>query len=112
MKGTVTIGPLCPVEPCQIPPEQVAQIYQMRKVFVYREPAHEKVAEQPLSADGTFMITLEPGEYLVDISDAQGRALPLDDARWPMPGTTVPQKVVLHAGEAVTIHFDIDTGIR
>ena len=37
LRGKVTIGPLCPVEPCSLSTEQIAQVYQARKVIIYEQ---------------------------------------------------------------------------
>ncbi len=111
LKGTVTIGPLCPVEPCGLPSEQVAQVYEARKVIVYRQSTGSKVAEKNLSANGKYAFSLTPGTYIVDVSDAQGNALPLDGNRLEI-GNAKPQTVEIKSGETLILDFDIDTGIR
>lgn len=35
IEGTVTIGPLCPVEPCNLTPAQVAEAYTARTILVF-----------------------------------------------------------------------------
>lgn len=112
VRGRVTIGPLCPVEPCDLPPEQVARIYEARKAIVYELFTKVKVAEENLDQNGVYYFSLRPGNYIVDISDAEGNELPLDLTRRPMIGNTIPKEVEIRSGEKVTVDFDIDTGIR
>ncbi len=112
LQGKVTIGPLCPVEPCDLPPERIAEIYTARKVFVYEQRTETKAAETNLDKDGKYSFSLEPGIYIVDVSDAEGNALPLDMLRRPGLGNTAPQEVEVMLGGIVVVDFDIDTGIR
>ncbi len=112
LQGTVTIGPLCPVEPCDLPPEQIAAIYMARKVIVYEQRTETKVTEANLGKDGKYSFDLDPGVYTVDVSDAGGNALPLDPAERPRIGNATPQEVEIRAGEIFVVDFDIDTGIR
>jgi len=110
LQGEVTIGPLCPVEPCNLPPEQIAKFYEARKVIVYDKTTKSKVAEVNLDKNGRYTFSLKAGEYIVDVSDAEGNALPLDGRR-PI-GSAIPEEVEVKAGEITTLDFDIDTGIR
>jgi len=112
LQGKVTIGPLCPVEPCDIPPDRIAEIYTARKVMVYEQRTKEKVAETNLDKDGKYTFSLGPGMYIVDVSDAEGNALPLDPAERPRIGNAIPQEIELRFGDLLTVDFDIDTGIR
>lgn len=111
MRGKVTIGPLCPVEPCDLPPDQIARIYEARKVFVYQKATEAKVTEANLKGNGEFSFSLRQGTYIVDISDAEGNELPLDSVLRPI-GNALPQEVEVRPYEEVTVNFDIDTGIR
>ena len=112
VQGKVTIGPLCPVEPCKLPPEQIAKIYQARKVIVYEQPAKIKAAEMNLNPNGEYSFSLKQGQYIIDITDALGNELPLDVSQRPRLGSAIPKEVRLKAGEKVVVDFDIDTGIR
>jgi hypothetical protein len=111
MRGKVTIGPLCPVEPCDLPPEQIARIYEARKVFVYEKATEVKITEANLRGNGEFSFSLRSGIYIVDISDAEGNELPLDSLMRSI-GNALPQEVEVKPYEEVTVNFDIDTGIR
>jgi hypothetical protein len=111
IRGKVTIGPLCPVEPCDLTPEQIASIYEARKVFVYEKATEAKVTEANLKGNGEFSFSLRPGIYIVDISDAEGNELSLDSPRMHI-GNAIPQEVEVKPYEEATVNIDIDTGIR
>ena len=111
MQGKVTIGPLCPVEPCNLLPEQIAKIYTSRKVIIYEKDTKKIVAEANLDKNGEYSFNLKSGSYIIDISDGDGNILPLDLGR-PFWGNANPQEVEVKSGEKVVVNFNIDTGIR
>jgi len=111
LQGKVTIGPLCPVEPCNLPPGQVAKIYKSRKVIIYEQDTKKKVAVTNLDKNGEYSFNLKAGSYIVDISDGDGNILPLDLGR-PFWGNANPQEAEVKAGEIAVVDFNIDTGIR
>lgn len=108
----MTIGPLCPVEPCNLTPEQIAGVYEARKAIVYEQLTEMKIAGVSLNASGEYFLFLTPGSYIVDITDAAGNALPLPPAMRPTLGNAIPTEFTIKAGETVFVDFDIDTGIR
>jgi hypothetical protein len=97
--GTVTIGPICPVEsidhPCVIPPET----YTSRSVVVYAADKVTELEQHALDATGHYTFTLKPGTYGLQIRPAGIGA-----------GEIKPVTVV--AKGTTTVNFDIDTGIR
>ncbi len=102
LKGTVTIGPLCPVEPCTISPEQLAAVYAARKVIVYTPDRTVVVKELSLDQNnGGYSAELEAGQYIVDINH-----IGID--RSP----DVPKTVTIGPGQTVTLDIAIDTGLR
>ena len=112
LEGKVTIGPLCPVEPCNLTPEEIAAIFEARKVIVYEKSSLKKIIEIQLSAGGEYSISLNSGQYIVDISDANGNALPLDLSQRPQFGNAIPQEAEIFSDQTTISDFDIDTGIR
>jgi len=52
------------------------------------------------------------GQYIVDISDANGNALPLDLSQRPRFGNAIPQEAKILEDQTTISDFDIDTGIR
>ncbi len=99
--GKVIIGPLCPVEPCNVPPEQVAQAYFARRLLVYDDVKTGVVQEIKLGNDGSYSAKLNPGTYVVDIN-----RLGIDRS------AEVPKEITIEAGKSVELNVDIDTGIR
>jgi hypothetical protein len=106
LQGTVSIGPIWPVErPGENPPVP-AQVFEARKVIVYDEAHANVVSTVPIqqtgqSAKGSYSVQLKPGRYSVDISrggiDRSG---------------AVPAKVEIKSGQTIILNIDIDTGIR
>ena len=99
VNGKVTVGPVCPVErvnePCVIPPET----YTSRKVVVYGPTESVKISETPLKSDGTYTLSLAPGNYWLQIAPA-GIG----------PGEKKP--IMIKTNVTTTLNFDIDSGIR
>jgi hypothetical protein len=99
VKGSVTIGPLCPVErvdkPCPVPPET----YTSRNVIVYEADQATVKSKRALSATGSYSIALAPGTYWVQIDPAG-------------IGEGEKKQVSITAGNTENMDFDIDTGIR
>ncbi|MES2966881.1 MAG: carboxypeptidase-like regulatory domain-containing protein [Patescibacteria group bacterium] len=99
VSGTVTIGPICPVEsidnPCVISPE----VYTSRSVVIYGPTDSKRIKSQPLNPDGSYTLTLPTGSYWLQIEPA-GIG----------PGEKKP--VTVEANKTSTVEFDIDSGIR
>lgn len=99
VKGSVTIGPLCPVEradkPCPVPPET----YTSRNVVVYEADQTTIKTKRSLSTTGSYSIALSPGTYWVQIEPAG-------------IGEGEKKQISITSGNTVTTDFDIDTGIR
>ncbi len=112
LEGKITIGPLCPVEPCNLTQEQIAAIFEARKVIIYEKSSLSKIAEIQLNADGDYSVALNSGQYIVDVSDANGNALPLDLSQRPRFGNAIPQEAEMLEDQTTISDFDIDTGIR
>jgi hypothetical protein len=112
LQGKVTIGPLCPVEPCNLSSEQMSKIYEARKVIVYERRTKIKIAKVDLNVDGEYSIALRPGTYIVDVTDSKGNELPLEKPRLGVGNVRSPREIEIRAGEKLAIHFHIDTGIR
>jgi hypothetical protein len=99
--GTVTIGPLCPVEPCNITPEQLTAVYAARKVIVYNSDRTTVIKELSLDQTGRFSTELETGTYLIDINSAG-----VDRS------AQTPATITIVSSQTVTLNISIDTGIR
>ena len=100
LTGTVTIGPLCPVEPCSVPRDQILAAYAARPLLI-RTEGGTLVQSVTADPDTGYSVSLRPGTYVIDIT-YQGIGESPD-----LPGT-----VTIRAGETVRLDIDIDTGIR
>ncbi len=99
--GEVTIGPLCPVEPCQISEEQIEDAYAARKIIIYEEDSTTIAQTLSIGDDHYYKAYLLPGKYVVDI-DHSG----MDHS------SDVPKAIKIEANEMMRLDIDIDTGIR
>lgn len=100
LHGRITIGPLCPVEPCNRTYD-----YNQVSVNVYSAESKERVAQVNADTAGFYGIALAPGEYQVNVTDASGNS-------FGMRTLDYTQTVSLAAGHRIELDFDIDTGIR
>ena len=100
LTGTVSIGPLCPVEPCNISEDRIASAYAARTIII-SDPKGSVVALAVPDPRTGYMVTLKPGTYIVDIQ------------RQGIGGSTqLPTTVTIRAGETIRLDISIDTGIR
>ena len=97
LAGVVTIGPLCPIEPCDA---SEADVYSGREIIL--EQAGAASIELPLDAGGRFSGAIAPGTYVVRLSDCT----------FPGCDGVSPTEATIMAGETTTLTMDIDTGIR
>ena len=111
LQGKVSIGPLCPVEPCNLSPQQIAEVYGPRKVIVYDQLTKNKVAKVDLDQDGEYALSLTPGKYVIDVTDGKGNELPLEGPRVRF-GNVQPKEIEIRGGEKTEVFFNIDSGIR
>lgn len=95
--GSVNIGPLCPVEPCD---RQVGDLYSSRVLILRRDSSEPRTA--PLAPNGSFYAEVPAGNYSVELSQCDflgcTSVLPVHTSVGPK-GTT-------------TLDIRIDTGIR
>jgi hypothetical protein len=100
LTGNVTIGPLCPVEPCTVTSDRLTAAYAARTIVVLG-PGGAVIAEDIPDPYTGYSFILKPGIYGVDIKH-QG----ID--RSP----ELPTTVTIRAGETTLLDISIDTGIR
>jgi hypothetical protein len=100
LAGNVTIGPLCPVEPCTVTPNQLTAAYDARTI-VASIPGGAVIAEEVPDPYTGYSFILKPGTYIVDIKH-QG----IDRSQ------ELPKTVTIRAGETIRLDISIDTGIR
>ena len=102
IKGTVILGPTCPVsggtESFNPVPEACLTPYAAQMVVLDDE--NKVVAHISSGSDGTFQVDVAPGDYVV--TPATTDSYPIAQ---PVSVTVVP-------GQYVTIQINYDTGIR
>ncbi len=101
LQGSMTIGPVCPVEQVGHPCNPTPQMYAAHQVFVYDSTRTKLIATLTPDAKGNFSTTLPAGEYVVDvqhqgIGSVQG----------------APTTIQITPGRTTAIAISIDTGIR
>jgi len=103
LEGTVSIGPLCPVETDPPAPGclPMAETYKAYPVYVCTPNDSKKIVLISPELDGSFKIELAPGKYLV-ILDKEQR----------IGSSNLPQEVTVKSMETTVISVEIDTGIR
>lgn len=101
LEGKVEIGPLSPVEPCNLAQDQIAQAYEARKIIIYTSDRSVTVATVSIDPSGNYRVALAAGKYLVDIN-----RIGMDHSN------DVPREIVIERGETVSLDIQIDTGIR
>ena len=100
LTGNVSIGPLCPVEPCSIPPERLAAAYAARPIIISTQDGKRgtSVVADPVTG---YSVSLAPGTYVVDVPHQGIGGSP-----------ELPQTVTIGSGETVRLDISVDTGIR
>jgi hypothetical protein len=104
LEGTISIGPICPVE--TIPPDPAclptAETYKAYPVSVYTSDGKTKIAQLMPSLDGAYTSELTPGDYLVVLERAKNN----------IGGSNLPVMVSITAQDKTLLNINIDTGIR
>jgi hypothetical protein len=100
LAGNVSIGPLCPVEPCAVSHDRLVAAYEARPITI-STPAGSVVATVIADPETGYSVALMPGTYLVDVPH-QG-----------IGGSgELPATVTIRSGETVRLNISLDTGIR
>lgn len=99
LAGKITIGPLCPVEPCGLTQEQIDMAYTSRTIIVYASDRSTIITQMSIPPGGNYSIRLSPGTYFVTIRPGGIGDYPL-------------QQVSISSGQTTTLNMDVDTGIR
>lgn len=97
ISGKVTIGPLCPVEPCQNPDPI---IYTSRQLIL--KPYIGNPIYIQLNPDGSFKATVNAGTYSVSVTNCTFVGCE----------RSLPQTVIVSPNKTTIIDINIDTGIR
>jgi len=103
LEGTISIGPICPVETDPPSPEclPTAETYRAYPVGIWTPDGKRKITQISPALDGSFSVDLVPGQYLIKLEKDNG-----------IGGSNLPVKVLITSQEKTTIWIDIDTGIR
>ena len=107
MKGylilNVTIGPLCPVEPCKKTQEELKNIYEAYSIVITNASSGTVALEKSLAYNGTMGILnqteLNVGEYKIDVKPTN-------------IFSGLPKSIKIENGKTITMDLNIDTGIR
>lgn len=97
LTGTVIIGPLCPVEPCNAPTNP----YPGHEVLV-TDSSESVVSRIAVNIDGSFVGTVPVGDY----------SLSLEPCEYLGCNFGAPIQVEITEGTTTNVEIDIDTGIR
>jgi hypothetical protein len=100
LTGNVSIGPLCPVEPCTLTHDRIVAAYAAHPIRI-TTTGGTVVASVTADPETGYTVALRPGTYIVDIPH-QG----IGGSR------ELPATVTLQKGETVRLDISIDTGIR
>lgn len=98
IRGTVTVGPTCPVEQVDEPP-CVAPL--AASLVVTSAEDGSVVARASSGADGTFSVDLPPGDYVI-VPEPGGDGFPFGK----------PVDVTVEVGAYTQVEVAYDTGIR
>jgi len=100
LTGNVTVGPLCPVEPCTVPHDRLVAEYAATPITI-STPGGTVITSVTADPETGYAVSLKPGTYVVDI---------------PHHGISgsreLPETVTIRNGETVRLNIAIDTGIR
>ena len=100
LTGNVSIGPLCPVEPCTVPHERLVAAYAARPITI-STPDGIVITTVTADPESGYTVALKPGTYVVT-NQKQGIGGSSD----------LPATVTIRSGETVVLNISIDTGIR
>ena len=98
LKGKVTIGPLCPVEPC---PVTIPNPYTSRTIILQKQTG-EFLPPIILQEDGSFETEIGVSTYTLSLSECSFLGC----------NYSLPKTVIIEADKTTEVGIDIDTGIR
>lgn len=98
VRGTVTIGPTCPVE--RIPPDPQCADKPYATTFVITSTSGMSAGTVTSGADGTYKLGLAPGNYVIALQKSG-----------VMP-SMAPQSFTVSANTYTTLNLSLDSGIR
>lgn len=98
VKGTILIGPTCPVE--QFPPKDECKDKPFQADVIIKNSSGLKVGEFVSKIDGTFEVPLSPGTYVLEPQSSN--VLPRGET----------QTVIVEQNKFTQITINYDSGIR
>jgi len=102
LKGNMSIGPICPVERLDNSCKPTKEMYEARRVVVYKSDKITLVTLITADTDGNFQAVLPVGTYYLDM---EKKSFIGSTAR-------LPTTIKISSTETTTLNIDIDTGIR
>lgn len=103
LTGHVDIGPLAPVMRADEPaPTPSPQVYAAWVLLILSPDGQQEIARVDIAADGTYTVSLPPGDYLLTGRQREGKAM-LVQQQYP---------VTVLAGQVTEQDVSLDTGIR
>ena len=104
LNGTISIGPICPVE--TIPPDPgclpTAETYKAFPVSIFTGDGKTQITQLSPSLNGYFINELHTGNYLIKLERDQNN----------IGGSNLPVEVTITSGDTTLLDISIDTGIR
>ena len=104
LEGTISIGPICPVE--SVPPDPdclpTAETYKAYPVSVFSSDGKNQITQLAPSLDGSFSSELPPGNYLIMLNKTGHN----------IGGSNLPAEVSITSHDKTILDISIDTGIR
>lgn len=104
LEGTISIGPICPVE--NNPPDPgclpTAETYKSYPVYIWTSDGSRKIELLSPLSDGSFKTELASGIYLLDLEKGLNGT----------GNSNLPKEVIICQKEITVIDIKIDTGIR
>ena len=95
LKGKVSIGPLCPTEPCST----AAKNPYISRMIVIKKQTGELLFNASLSDTGNFETEIVAGTYILELSDCNFLGCQ-------------SKTIIIEENKTTEINIDIDTGIR
>ncbi len=104
LEGTISIGPICPVE--RDPPDPgclpTAETYNAYPVSIWTPDGRFKIAQIKPALNGTYSLELPAGNYRVILENKQ----------FGIGKSNLPVEISISPKENTTLNINIDTGIR
>ena len=101
--GSLTLGPVCPVEQVNNPCKPTPQQYASHRIGIYTADKKKLLTTITPGADGSFSIAMDVGTYYADLLEQKSSVGSVSG---------VPITFTVRGGESYRLNIAIDTGIR